>query len=428
MHRRGALLLFALLLVSSLSLTEAAEKKVYVLRVEGVIDPVFVDYVKKGLAEAEKEGAEALILQIDTPGGLDASMRSAIQAILNSSVPVVTYVYPRGSRAASAGSFLLMASHVAAMAPSTNVGAAHPVDMTGAQVSEKITNDAAAYMRSLAEERRRNVSLAVSFVRNSTALSAEEAVRYGIIEIVAADYEDLFSQLDGRAVELPSGRKRLDMGAVERVDFPMSLRERFLHTISNPNIAYLLFLAGVYGIIFEFSNPGALLPGIIGGICLLLALWSFQALSISVAGIGLLLFGLLLFVAEVLSPTHGILTVGGIISLFFGSLFLIDIEKEPFLRISLGVILLMTLLTAAFFTFAVGITIRTQRRPARTGREGMIGLTGRTLEPLEPTGRVRVHGEIWRARAEGGTIGRDKKVQVVGVEELTLVVEEVESW
>lgn len=406
----------------SLSCAYAAEEQVYILKVEGVIDPIVSDYIRRGISTAEKENA-ALIIQLDTPGGLDTSMRSIIQDILNSGTPVIVYVHPQGARAASAGSFILVASHVAAMTPGTNVGAAHPVALMGnASVSEKIVNDAAAYMKSLAELKKRNVSLAASFVYNSTSITATEALNSGIADLIADDYDSLLSQLDGRRVEVKSGEKILRTKNAKRVELPMSAREEFLHIISNPNIAYLLFLAGIYGIIFELSNPGAILPGVVGGICILLALWSFQALSVSAAGAALIIFAIVLFIAEVMAPTHGILAAGGIIALFLGSLMLIE---EPFIKISLGVVAPATIFTALFFAFALGLAIKAQRRKPTTGIEGMLGLVGVAREELNPEGGIFVRGELWRARAKSGAIQKDKKVKIVGADNLILIVEEV---
>ncbi len=406
----------------SLSYVYAAEEQVYVLKVEGVIDPIVSDYIRRGISTAEKENA-ALIIQLDTPGGLDTSMRSIIQDILNSGTPVIVYVHPQGVRAASAGSFILVASHVAAMTPGTNVGAAHPVALMGnASVSEKIVNDAAAYMKSLAELKKRNVSLAASFVYNSTSITATEALNSGIADVVADDYDSLLSQLDGRRVEVKSGEKILRTKNARRTELPMSTREEFLHIISNPNIAYLLFLAGIYGIIFELSNPGAILPGVVGGICILLALWSFQTLSISAAGAALIIFAIVLFIAEVMAPTHGILAAGGIIALFLGSLMLIE---EPFIKISLGVIAPATIFTALFFAFALGLAIKAHKRRPTTGIEGMLGLVGVAREELDPEGGIFVRGELWMARAKSGAIQKDKKVKIVGADNLVLIVEEV---
>jgi membrane-bound serine protease (ClpP class) len=403
----------------------AAEERLPVLIVEGVIDPVVSSYVAQGLKAAERTNAEALIIQIDTPGGLDAAMREIIKNIQGSRVPVVVYVYPSGARAASAGSFIAVAGHVAAMAPATNMGAAHPVAMgSGGEVGVKVVNDAAAYMRSLAERRGRNVTLAASFVTNSTSITAREALEWGVIDLVAEDYESLLVQLQGHEVEV-MGEKRIlrTRGAVLEAK-PMGSREEFLHVISNPNIAYLLFLAGIYGIIFELSNPGAILPGVTGGIALLLAFWSFQALSITMVGAALILFALLLFLLELKTPTHGFLSLGGVVSLLLGSLMLIDPVKEPYLRISPAVIIPATLFTAGFFVFAMGKAIRLHKRKPATGAEGMIDLVGETLDDLCPEGRVRVHGESWKAKTRGEAVEKGKKVRVVGVDNLVLVVEE----
>jgi membrane-bound serine protease (ClpP class) len=404
----------------------AAGEEVVVVEVSGVISPVMKDYVARAIAQAEAQGAEAVILEINTPGGLDASMRSIIQNILESRVPVVAYVYPRGARAASAGSFILVASHVAAMAPGTNVGAAHPVAIGGeGAVSEKVVNDARAYMRSLAELRGRNISLAESFVVNSESLSASEALEGGIIDLVAANYEELLSGLHGMEVELRGEKIVLSTRDARVVRVPMSLRESLLHRVSDPNIAYLLFLIGIYGIILELSNPGAILPGVVGGISLILALWSFQALSVSATGLALILFALVLFIAELKVPSHGILTAGGILALLLGSIMLIDAEKEPFLTISLKLIASATAFTALFFAFALGLVIRAMRRKPTTGKEAMLGLVGVTKTELSPEGYVFIRGELWQARSKEGRIPKNRKVKVVDVDNLTLVVEEV---
>ncbi len=400
--------------------------EVVVLEVKGIIDPVMKDYVARGIALAEERGAEAVILEMDTPGGLDASMRSIIQDILDSRVPVVAYVYPRGARAASAGSFILVASHIAAMSPGTNVGAAHPVAMGGeGVVSEKVVNDARAYIRSLSELRGRNASLAESFVVASVSLSASEALKFGIIDLVAPDYNELLSRMDGMKVELKGKAKVLHTRDARIFRLPMSTRESLLHKISDPNIAYILFLIGIYGIILELSNPGAILPGVIGGISIIMALWSFQALSVSATGLALILFAMVLFIAELKVPSHGILTAGGIISLLLGSLMLIDTEKEPYVAISLKLIASATAFTALFFAFALGLVIKAMRRKPKTGKEAMQGLVGVAKTNLSPEGYVFVRGELWRAVARHGSISKDKKVKVVDVDNLTLIVEEV---
>ncbi|WP_456474192.1 NfeD family protein [Candidatus Pyrohabitans sp.] len=418
-----AILLSLFFLINS---AHAEGAEVIVVEVKGIIDPVVKDYVARGIEQAEGQGAEALILEIDTPGGLDASMRSIIQDILDSRVPVVVYVYPRGARAASAGSFILVASHAAAMAPGTNVGAAHPVAIGGeGAVSEKVINDARAYMRSLAELRGRNISMAESFVVESVSISASEAQEQGIIDLVAANYGELLFRLDGMEVELRGEKKVLRTRDAEVVRLPMSTRESLLHKISDPNIAYLLFLIGMYGIILELSNPGSILPGVVGGISLIMALWSFQALSVSATGVVLILFAIILFIAELKVPSHGILTAGGIASLLLGSLMLIDAEKEPFVTISIKLILSATAFTALFFIFAMGLVIKAMRREPKTGKGAMLGLVGVAKTNLSPEGYVLVRGELWRATAKQGSIPKDKKIKVVDVDNLTLVVEEV---
>lgn len=424
----GIPLCFLILILSFfINYAQEPSNSIYVLEVEGVIDSVVSGYIAKGINAAAENGAQAVVLQIDTPGGLDLSMRTIIKNIIESEVPIVVYVYPGGARAASAGSFILISAHVAAMAPGTNVGAAHPVAIGiggVGEVSEKVVNDAAAYMKSIAEKRGRNVDVAQRFVFNSTSITAGEAMEQGIVDIVAEDYDALVEELDGFSVDLPSGRKTLRTRGAVITRLPMKTTERFLHTISNPTVAYILFLAGIYGIIFELQNPGAILPGVLGGIFILLALWSFQALSVSATGIALILFAIILFIAELYTPTMGILSAGGIISLVLGSILLINSEKEPYVRISLSVIISTAIITALFFIFAVGLTLRTQRRKPTTGIEGMVGLLGETRTDLNPYGSIFVRGEIWHARAALGTIAKNKRVRITGVEDLTLIVEE----
>ncbi|MBU2559760.1 nodulation protein NfeD [archaeon] len=418
-----------LLLLALLPALHAQAGEVHVLKVDGMIDSVMSSYIERGIKDAETAGAQAVIIQMDTPGGLDTSMRAIMKNMLASDVPVVVYVSPSGARAASAGSFILVSSHVAAMAPGTNTGAAHPVSITMGEVGtveQKITNDAAATMKSIAQERGRNATLAESFVTNSTSITAEEALMYGIIEIIADDYDDLLSQLDGMEVETASGNVTLNMAGAQTREIPLSQREDFLHVLLDPNIAYILFIAGFYGLIYELSSPGAILPGVVGGIAILLALWSFQALSVSVAGLALIVFAILLFVAETQASSGGVLAAGGAISLFLGSIFLIDSEKEPFVQLSLNLIILVTLLTALFFAIVLGYVIKAQKRRVTTGKEGMIGTIGVAKSDIDPEGNVFVHGELWKATSEK-PIKKDSKVKVLEVNNLILKVSEVDS-
>jgi len=404
-----------------------AEPVVVVGELTGVIDPVSAEYAARVIALAEEQKAEAVVFRIDTPGGLDASMRSIIQAMLDSEVPVVVYVYPRGARAASAGSFVLVASHIAAMAPGTATGAAHPVAIGAGEVSEKVVQDAAAYMRSLAQLRGRNVSLAESFVTGSVSLSAEEAFKAGIADVIASDYGELLEKIDGMRVETAAGTEVLNTAGAALQWEPMSARDRLLHRLSDPNIAYILFLIGMYGIILELSNPGAVLPGVAGTIALLLALWSFQALSMSLAGLALILLALLLFIAELKVQSSGVLTAGGIAAFLLGSLMLANPAAEPYIAISLKLIASATAFTALFFLAILLLVLRAMRRKPVTGAEGMVGMVGVARSELSPEGYVHVHGELWRAVARQGSIGKGRKVKVVGVRDLTLEVEEVKE-
>jgi membrane-bound serine protease (ClpP class) len=423
-----AILLCTLLLLL-LPGSYAADTRVHVLKVDGMIDSVMSGYIERGIKDAESGEAEAVIIQMDTPGGLDTSMREIMKSILNSDVPVVVYVSPSGARAASAGSFILVSSHISAMAPGTNTGAAHPVSVGMGEVqtvSEKVTNDAAATMKSIAQQRGRNATMAESFVINSTSITAEEALEFGIADIVAADYNDLLEQLDGRTVETAKGNVTLDTKDAQITEIPLSPREDFLHVLSDPNIAYILFIAGFYGLIFELSSPGAVLPGVVGGIAILLALWSFQAISVSIAGLALIVFAILLFVAETQTSSSGVLAAGGAISLFLGSIFLIDVEKEPFVQISLNLILLVTLLTVAFFVVVIRYVIKAHKRRAATGAEGMVGMSGVAKSDIDPQGNVFVHGELWKATSDK-PIKKDSKVKVLEVDNLLLKVSEVDG-
>jgi membrane-bound serine protease (ClpP class) len=281
-------------------------------------------------------------------------------------------------------------------------------------------------MKSIAQKRGRNATLAESFVTNSTSITAEEALEHGIVEIIASDYDDLLRQLDGRVVETARGNVTLNTAGAQIEEIPLSPKEDFLHVLSDPNIAYILFIAGFYGLIYELSSPGAVLPGVIGGISIILALWSFQALSVSVTGLALIVFAILLFVTETQTSSGGVLAVGGAISLFLGSIFLIDAEKEPFVQLSLNLIILVTLLTVAFFIVVLGYIIKAQKRKVTTGKEGMIGMIGVAKSDIDPEGNVFVHGELWKAISDK-PIKKDSKVKVLEVDNLVLKVKEVDG-
>ena len=379
---------------------EATEPFVLLATYEGVINPVSAEYLHEALISAQEGGAQALIFRLNTPGGLDTSMRLIIKDMTGATVPVVVYVSPPSSRAASAGVFITMAAHVAAMAPGTNIGAAHPVAMGGGEMDktmrEKVENDSVAYMKSIAERRGRNAVWAEDAVRKSVSVTEREAIKLKIIDMVAEDVPALLKQLDGRTVALQNGQAVLHTtGAVVR-EYPMGLRLEFLKTLSDPNIAYLLMTIGTIGIMAELYNPGAILPGIVGAISLILAFYSFQSLPVNYAGVLLFLLGIVFFILEATVTSYGLLAIGGVASMLLGSVMLIKSDVE-FLQISWSVILPVVGLVAIFSLFIVGMGVKAMRRRPLTGREEMVGLVGIVKTALTPHGQVAVHGELWDA-------------------------------
>lgn len=408
----------------SASAETATLKPVALLPYSGVINPVANEYVAKGLEKALAMGSQALVLQLDTPGGLDKSMRSIVKAMLASPVPVVVYVAPEGSRAASAGVFITVAAHVAAMAPGTNIGAAHPVALGGGQVDktmlEKVENDAAAYIRSLADRWGRNADWAEEAVRKSVSIGASEAVEKHVVDFMASNLDELLTKMDGRTVEVAGRSVTLKTAGAPLEPISMTLKQRILSLLSDPNVAYLLMLLGFYGIFFELSSPGAVLPGIIGGIAIILAAYALQLLPVNWAGLALMALALLLFVLEIKVPSHGALTIGGIIALILGSLMLFD-SPAPFLRVSIKLIIPAALATGGFFFFLVGKAVGAQRAQVSTGLEGLIGIEGTVRDWTDGGGTVFVRGEIWKAvSAEALVVGQ--AVTVTGVDGLRLTV------
>ncbi|HUV05803.1 MAG TPA: nodulation protein NfeD [Armatimonadota bacterium] len=400
------------------------------IRIEGPIEPAVALYVHRGIGTAERNGAQALIVLLDTPGGLGDSMDSIVKDFFASDVPIVVYVWPKGAKAASAGAIITLASHIAAMSPATNIGAAHPVVMGGEQpdevMSKKLEQDAAATARKIAHDRGRNMDVAEQFVRKSISLTEDEAKEKKVIDIIARDQNDLLKQIDGRKVKMAGGETviRSRNARVEKIE--PSLREQFLHIVGNPNIAYILMLVAVYGIIFELQNPGAVFPGVVGAISLILALFSFAVLPVNLAGVLLIVLGIALLVADVFIPGHGVLTIGGLIAFVVGSLILFE-TGSPVLRISLTLIITMTALTGGFFLFAVGAGIRGQRARIVTGAEGMIGQVAEARTDIDPKGKVFAEGSYWNALAEGGPIKKGEPVRVIGVEKLLLKVKKESS-
>lgn len=398
-----------------------ASAEIVKIKVDAPIHPITSEYVVRALDAADRSGADLLILTLDTPGGLDTSMREIIERIVNAKTPVVAFVGPSGSRAASAGFLIALACDVFVMAPGTSTGSAHPVgiSLTGQSMDktmeDKVTHDAAAYVRSIAEKRGRNVAMAEDAVRKSLSYTEKEALDGGLIDLVAGSEEEIVAKLDGRTIRRFDGTTTtLALAGRPIVERPMTFRQRFLLTIANPNLAYILLVIGLLGLYFEFSHPGAILPGVLGGISLLLAVFAFQILPINYVGLGLILLAVILFVLEVKVQSFGMLAVGGIAAMIIGSLMLV---KAPIaeLRPSLHFILPVVLAVSAIVLFLLTLVFKAHRRRSFSGREGMIGETGTARTDLSPAGRVFVHGELWRAETGGEPIRAGENVKVVEV-------------
>jgi membrane-bound serine protease (ClpP class) len=429
MNRRRRILggIAALVLLAGLLLVPVlatAAPPVDLIKIEGAITPVTLRLVEAALDRARLDGAQALIIQLDTPGGLERSMRAIAQRMLNAEVPVIVYVAPTGARAASAGVFLTLAAHVAAMAPATNIGAAHPVALGGGGDKEslkKVANDAAAFIRTIALERGRNADWAEKSVRQSVSITEREAVRLKVVDLVAESVPDLLAKIDGRTVKTTRGTVTLATREATVKPIEIGFRDRVLNVITDPNVAYVLMMLGMLGLFFELSNPGVILPGVIGGISLILAFFAFQSLPINYAGLLLILFGIVLFIAEIKVVSHGILAMGGIVAMALGSLMLFDAPELGF-RLSWWVIVPTVGATAGLFLFVVAVGMRALKRRPLLGAPGMIGQTAVARGPLAHEGQVAVHGELWNAIAEGDPIPDGAPVRVVGVEGLTLKV------
>jgi membrane-bound serine protease (ClpP class) len=402
---------------------------VALLPYSGVINPVASEYLAKGLEQARTKGAQALVLQLDTPGGLDTSMRLMVKAILSSPIPVVVYVAPEGSRAASAGVFITLAAHVAAMAPGTNIGAAHPVALGGGKMGktmlEKVENDAAAYIRSLAERRGRNADWAEEAVRKSVSIQASEAVEKRVVDLMAASLEELLSAIDGRELQAAGRTVTLATNGAPVETISMTAKQRFLSVLSHPTVVYLLMLLGFYGLFFELSTPGAILPGVIGGIAIILAAYALQLMPVNWAGLALMALALILFLLEIKVPSHGALTLGGIVAFVLGSLMLFE-SPAPFFRVSLTIIIPAALATAGFFFFLVGKGVRVHALKVTTGREGLLGAGGTVREWADGRGTVVVHGEIWKAESPTA-LEPGQAVRVTGMDGLKLTVAPAEG-
>jgi membrane-bound serine protease (ClpP class) len=405
-----------------------AKNKVVVIDVDGGIGPAIADYLESGIRYAEEEKAEALVVRLNTPGGLLETTRDIVEDIMEAKVPVIVYVAPGGSRAGSAGVFITLAGHIAAMAPGTNIGAAHPVGMDGDGGDStdvmygKVTNDAAAFVRTIAQNRGKNVEWAERAVRESVSATEKEALELGVIDFISQSLEVLLDQCHGMHVEIDGKSRVLDTKNAEIELKAMNWREELLFVLTNPNIAYILLMLGVYGIFFELYHPGSIFPGSVGAIAIILGAYSMQMLPINYAGVALILAGLVLFLLEVYITSYGLLSIGGIVSLTLGSVMLIDSPFE-FMEISMGLIITVVVLTALFFLVIGGIGIRAQFRKPASGISAMIGERGTVIEDIRMGGfgNVRVHGEIWRASADTD-IQTGEKVEVVEVKGLKIKV------
>jgi membrane-bound serine protease (ClpP class) len=398
------------------------------IHVDATINPAVAAFIHSAIEKARKEKAQCLVIHLNTPGGLLKSTRNIVGDIMDSQVPVVVYVSPPGAQAASAGVFITMSAHIAAMTQGSNIGAAHPVSMQGTMdstMSEKVANDAVAFIRTIAEKRNRNADWAENAVRNSVSVTATVALQQKIIDLIANDDQELFQQLDGRNVQISSGTVKLHTKSAKVIEYEMSFIEKLLNILSDPNIAYILLMLGFYGLMFELYNPGSILPGIVGVICLVLAFYSMNTLPINYAGLALILFALLLFILEIKIVSHGVLAIGGIVSLLLGSMMLIRRGAGSVGSISWAVIIATTAVTALFFLFVIGMGLKAQRLKPFTGGEAMIGEAGEAKGELNPLGMVFVHGELWQAESVSGVISMGEKIRVKSMKGFKLFVEKV---
>ncbi|MCG6881026.1 MAG: nodulation protein NfeD [Deltaproteobacteria bacterium] len=419
----ACLILFFMLPCSN-ALCESAGS-IFVIELEGPINPATADFVARGLEKAKNRRASLAIIRMDTPGGLGSSMRTIVKAILNSPVPVVVYVGPKGAGAASAGVMVTVAGDVAAMAHGTNIGAAHPVGAGGKDIggtmSEKVVNDMAAYGRGIAEQKGKNGQWVEKAIRESVSITAEEAKEKNVVDLVVNNMDDLLKSLDGRVVEMPSGKTTLSTKGLKIIHYKPDLRDKILKIISDPNISYILMMIGLAGLYFELASPGAVFPGVIGAISLILAFFSFQTLPVNYAGVILIFLAIIFFIAEIKVASYGVLSIGGLIALTLGSLMLFEN-----MRVSLKLMMPTIVLVGGFFVVVAGVAFRALRSKPTGGSEGIVGEEGEVREAIDPEGLVFVHGEYWRAFSEE-RIEPGEKVEVTGIKGLLLNVQKVRN-
>jgi membrane-bound serine protease (ClpP class) len=427
MEHRIAAYALVILLTIGLPPAGAATGDVYLLRVSDAISPGTAEFIRTGLKKAQAESADCVIIELDTPGGLAESMRTIVQDILGSSLPVVVYVAPGGARAASAGVMITMAADIAAMAPGTNIGAAHPVGGGGKEIegklSEKVVNDMVAHAKSVAERRGRNVQWVEKAIRESASATETEALKEGVIDLIAPDTDDLIRQINGRSL---AGKGTLRLENPRTIVFEEGLRTKILRVVSNPNIAYLLLMIGLAGIYFELSHPGAIFPGVVGGICLVLAFFALQTLPVNYAGILLIALAVIFFILEMKLTSYGMLSVAGTVSLLLGSLMLFEGEG-PEVQLAWEVLLPTLLVISAFFSIVAWVVFRAQFSKPTTGPAGLVGEIGFVKQALTPDGKVFVHGELWNAFSRISPLPEGGRVRVVRVTGLKLEVEPAES-
>jgi membrane-bound serine protease (ClpP class) len=431
-HRATAFFCFALISLMGLGMPNIvspqeplASNEVMIIELEGPINPGTAMYVIRGLERAKKTGAAIAVIRLDTPGGLASSMRSIIKAMLNSPVPVVVYVGPKGAGAASAGVMITVAGHIAAMAPGTNIGAAHPVAAGGKKIektmSEKVVNDMASYARGIAEDKGRNGKWVEKAIRESVSITADEALKNNVIDLIAEDIDELLKLVDGRQVSVPGGKITLKTKGLKKTYFRPGFRDRILRTISDPNIAYVLMMIGLAGLYFELSHPGAIFPGVIGAISLIRAFFAFQTLPVNYAGLLLIVLAIIFFIVEVKVTSYGVLSIGGLISLTIGSIMLFED-----VMVSLKLMMPTIALVGGFFVIVASLAFRAFRAKPKSGTDGLLGEVGLVKERIDPEGLIFVHGEYWQAKARE-KLEPGERVEVEGVDGLILRVKKAIS-